>query len=158
MPETISSSVWRFGFPLLSFALIMLLRVVAVALLIAVIAAVVRELVFHVVGVGVGVRCHRLLREIAICVVGVVHRSARARHGLEFVCRVVGHGDLLGVYLLVEHISDGIVRIGFAIAVALCKRRELTQLVVNIGGLDRLPALRARFACHADVEVVEIIT
>lgn len=87
----------------------MLLRVVAVALLIAVIAAVVRELVFHVVGVGVGVRCHRLLREIAVCVVSVVHRTARARHGLEFVCRVVGHGDLLPVDRLLQHVARRVI-------------------------------------------------
>jgi len=42
------------------------LRVVGVALLIAVVAAVVRELIFHVVGISVGVVRNRLLREVAV--------------------------------------------------------------------------------------------
>ena len=130
--------------------------VIAVLDLVIVVAPVLLQAVPGVVAVCIGSVAQGFLSQVAVEIVDVGQLPMGALHGLQFVGRVVGHGDLRAVQHLLHHVPHRVVCVRFRVAVRATEGGELARFIVGKAGAKGCPALRARLLRHSVIQVVPV--
>ena len=132
------------------------LRIVSVALAVAVLAGECRQEISRVIGIAPRTGGVLALDEVAVGVVAVCRCLAALDALDKLVGGVVAHGGLDAVLRLREHVARRVIGVALALPVAAREVYKLPQRVIDIAACQGRAVLAAALARHTPGEVIGV--